>query len=79
MNRGLVITADDFGLAAEVNDAIELAHKQGVLSAASLIVAGPASVHAVALAWRMPGLRVGLYIVLVDGTVCFAAGANSQP
>jgi predicted glycoside hydrolase/deacetylase ChbG (UPF0249 family) len=68
MNRGLVVTVDDFGLAAEVNDAIELAHKQGVLSAASLMVAGHASAHAIALALRMPGLRVGLQIVLVIGT-----------
>jgi hopanoid biosynthesis associated protein HpnK len=62
-----VITADDFGLAREVNEAVELAHRQGVLSAASLMVAGPAAADAVAVARRNPGLRVGLHLVLVDG------------
>jgi len=63
----LVITADDFGLAPEVNDAVEFAHRDGVLSAASLMVAGSAAGHAVGLARRMPTLRVGLHVVLVDG------------
>jgi hopanoid biosynthesis associated protein HpnK len=62
-----VITADDFGLAKEVNEAVELAHQQGVLSAASLMVAGPAAADALAIARRNPGLRVGLHLVLVDG------------
>jgi hopanoid biosynthesis associated protein HpnK len=64
----LVLTADDFGLAEEVNEAVELAHRKGVLSAASLMVAGPAARHAVRLARRMPRLRIGLHLVLVDGT-----------
>jgi chitin disaccharide deacetylase len=67
LNR-LVLTADDFGLAEEVNEAVELAHRKGVLSAASLMVAGPAARHAVRLARRMPRLRIGLHLVLVDGT-----------
>jgi hopanoid biosynthesis associated protein HpnK len=67
-----VITADDFGLAEEVNDAVALAHRNGILSAASLMVAGPAAAHAVALARRMPGLRVGLHLVLVDGAPVLA-------
>jgi len=63
-----VITADDFGLAREVNEAVELAHRQGVLSAASLMVGGPAAADAVAVARRNPDLRVGLHLVLVDGS-----------
>lgn len=51
----------------EVNEAVELAHRQGILSAASLMVAGPAAAHAVKLAKRMPDLRVGLHLVLVEG------------
>ena len=62
-----MVTADDFGLAEEVNEAVEYAHRTGVLSAASLMVAGPAARHAVHLARRLPGLRVGLHLVLVDG------------
>jgi len=67
MNRKLVITADDFGAAKEVNDAVELAHRRGVLTAASLMVTGPAAADAVARAKMMPSLRVGLHLVLVDG------------
>jgi hopanoid biosynthesis associated protein HpnK len=63
----LVITADDFGLAEEVNEAVEAAHRKGVLSAASLMVSGPAAGHAVTLAKRMPALRVGLHLTLLDG------------
>jgi hopanoid biosynthesis associated protein HpnK len=66
--RRLIVTADDFGLAAEVNDAVEAAHRDGILSAASLMVAAPAAADAVARARRLPRLRVGLHIVLVEAT-----------
>src|SRR5208283_4493762 len=64
--KRLIITADDFGLAREVNEAVERAHKDGVLSAASLMVGGAASEDAVQRARRMPRLRVGLHLTLVD-------------
>jgi hopanoid biosynthesis associated protein HpnK len=67
MSRRLTITADDFGLSPAVNEAVERAHRTGVLHAASLMVAGPAAADAVARARRMPGLRVGLHLVAVDG------------
>lgn len=66
--KQLVVTADDFGLAGEVNEAVETAHQHGILTAASLMVAGPAAQDAIALAQRLPRLRVGLHIVLVEGT-----------
>jgi hopanoid biosynthesis associated protein HpnK len=65
--RGLIITADDFGTAVEVNEAVERAYRDGVLTAASLMVGGPAAADAVERARRMPGLRVGLHLVLVEG------------
>lgn len=64
---GLIITADDFGLHASVNRAVERAHRDGVLSAASLMVAAPAAASAVARARDCPGLAVGLHLVLADG------------
>ena len=63
----MIITADDFGLAPEVNKAVEIAHKGGILTAASLMVSGRAATEAVAMARRLPALRVGLHLVLVDG------------
>jgi hopanoid biosynthesis associated protein HpnK len=66
-NPGLIITADDFGLHTSVNRAVERAHHEGVLAAASLMVGGAAAQDAVARARACPGLRVGLHLVLADG------------
>ncbi len=60
------MTADDFGLAPEINEAVERAHREGILSAASLMVGAPAAADAVERARRLPGLRVGLHLALVD-------------
>jgi len=65
--RRLTVTADDFGLSPAVNEAVERAHRAGVVHAASLMVAGPAAADAVARARRLPGLRVGLHLVAVEG------------
>jgi hopanoid biosynthesis associated protein HpnK len=64
---GLIITADDFGLHESVNRAVECAHRDGVLSAASLMVGAPAAPDAIARARACPGLAVGLHLVLADG------------
>src|SRR5262245_55331817 len=66
--KTLVVTADDLGLAGEVNDAVETAHQHGILTAASLMVAGAAAKDAIARARRLPQLCVGLHIVLVEGS-----------
>jgi hopanoid biosynthesis associated protein HpnK len=50
-----------------VNEGVELAHANGILTAASLMVSGAAVDDAVARARRLPSLRVGLHLVLVDG------------
>ncbi|MCF3947939.1 hopanoid biosynthesis-associated protein HpnK [Acidiphilium sp. AL] len=63
----LIFSADDFGLSESVNEAVEIAHRDGVLTQASLMVAGPAAADAVARAKRLPDLKVGLHLVLVDG------------
>lgn len=61
------MTADDFGLSPEVNEAVERGHREGILSATSLMVAAPATQDAVERARRTPTLRVGLHVVLVNG------------
>lgn len=50
-----------------MNEAVERAHVEGILTAASLMVAGEAAADAVERARRLPGLGVGLHVVLVDG------------
>jgi hopanoid biosynthesis associated protein HpnK len=65
--KQLIVTADDFGADLAVNEAVEEAHLRGVLTAASLMVGAPAAADAVARAKRLPTLRVGLHLVLVEG------------
>ena len=65
--KRLIVTADDFGLALPVNEAVEDGHRRGILTAASLMVAGEAVADAVARARHLPRLGVGLHLVLVDG------------
>ncbi len=65
--KRLIITADDFGLAVSVNEAVERAARDGSLTAASLMVGADAAADAVERARRLPGLRVGLHLVLVRG------------
>lgn len=65
--RGVIVTADDFGASLSVNDAVEIAHRDGILTAASLMVAGDAADDAVERALAMPSLGVGLHLVLVEG------------
>ena len=65
--KKLIVTADDFGAAREVNDAVERAHRDGILTAASLMVSAPAADDAARRAKTMPGLGVGLHLVLVEG------------
>ncbi|MGB8602826.1 MAG: hopanoid biosynthesis-associated protein HpnK [Rhizomicrobium sp.] len=63
----LIVTADDFGADVAVNDAIIRGHRDGILTAASLMVAAPAAADAVLRAKAYPKLGVGLHLVLVEG------------
>jgi len=65
--KRLIVTGDDFGLAFAVNEAIEEAHRKGILTTASLMVGAAAAEDAVSRATRCPSLHVGLHLVLVDG------------
>jgi hopanoid biosynthesis associated protein HpnK len=76
--RRLIVTADDFGASREVNEAVEVAHRDGLLTATSLMVCGSAAPDAVARARRMPSLRVGLHVVLVEGRPTLPTSAVSH-
>lgn len=65
--RGLIITADDFGRHPAINEAVERAHREGVLTAACLMMGEAHVDDAVTRARRMPSLRIGLHIVLTEG------------
>jgi hopanoid biosynthesis associated protein HpnK len=72
VQKYLIVTADDFGLHESVNEAVEQAAAAGVLTAASLMVSGPAAADAIRRAQRLPNLRVGLHLVLADGRASLA-------
>jgi hopanoid biosynthesis associated protein HpnK len=65
--KRVIITADDFGLTEAVNEGIERAHRDGALTSASLMVAGPAAADAVRRAKALPNLSVGLHLVVIEG------------
>ena len=65
--KRLIVCADDFGLGPLINEAVEAAHRHGILSTASLMVGGKAAADAIARAHRLPKLRVGLHLNLTEG------------
>jgi len=75
LTRRVVFSADDFGLTEAVNEAVERACRDGVLTQASLMVAAPAAADAVARARRLPGLKVGLHLVVIEGPAVLAPSA----
>jgi predicted glycoside hydrolase/deacetylase ChbG (UPF0249 family) len=63
----LILTADDFGLWPEINDAVIAGYESGVISSTSLRVSATGSNSAAVAARIRPGLAVGLQLVLCDG------------
>ncbi|MBI5239500.1 MAG: ChbG/HpnK family deacetylase [Elusimicrobia bacterium] len=64
--RILITTADDFGASAEVNEAVVQACREGVLRFASLMAEAPAAEAAAEAARALPGLGVGVHLVLCE-------------
>ncbi len=65
--RRLIVNADDFGRSHSVNEAVVRAHREGILTTASLMVNEAACNEAVALARENPKLGVGLHLTLLCG------------
>jgi hopanoid biosynthesis associated protein HpnK len=66
-SKTVIVTGDDFGLSPEVNAGILRAHREGVLSGTSLMVAEAAAPAAAAAAREAPGLDVGLHLAVCRG------------
>jgi hopanoid biosynthesis associated protein HpnK len=73
VSKRLIVTADDFGLSEAVNEGIERAHRDGILTSASLMVAGTAAADAVRRAKALPNLSVGLHLVAIEGATVLPA------
>lgn len=66
MERTLVFTADDLGLDEKTNLAIERAHREGALTAASLMLGQPGTDHALEVIRRNPALQIGWHFHACD-------------
>ena len=65
--KRIIINADDFGLSPCVNEGIVQAHREGVLTSATLMANMPGFDQAVDLARANPKLGVGLHLNIVRG------------
>jgi predicted glycoside hydrolase/deacetylase ChbG (UPF0249 family) len=65
--RNLIVNADDLGWTEGVNRGIAEAHRNGIVTSASLLANGVAFVSGVDLARTTPGLGVGVHLNLSDG------------
>ncbi len=67
MPRNLIVNADDLGWTAGVNRGIAEAHRNGIVTSASLLANGQAFAEGVALARDAGGLGLGVHLNLNDG------------
>jgi predicted glycoside hydrolase/deacetylase ChbG (UPF0249 family) len=65
--KRLVVNADDFGFTPDVNVGIVEAHRNGILTATTLMANGDAFDDAVRLARETPTLDIGCHLVLIQG------------
>ena len=65
--RYLIVNADDLGLAAAVNEGIFAAHREGIVTSASLMVLRDEAVAAVEALSEHPDLAVGLHLEAGEG------------
>jgi chitin disaccharide deacetylase len=65
--RNLIVNADDLGWTEGVNRGIAEAHRNGIVTSASLLANGAAFASGVDMARATPGLGVGVHLNLSDG------------
>jgi len=65
--KRLIVNADDFGWTQGISDGILLAHREGIVTSASLMVNQPASEYALRQARKYPELGVGIHLNLCEG------------
>jgi chitin disaccharide deacetylase len=66
--KRLIVNADDFGLTESINCGIIAAHRNGILTSASLLANGPAFDEAIASSQHVPQLSVGVHLNISEGT-----------
>ena len=67
MKKRFIVNADDFGLCAGVNLAVQKAHTDGILTSATIMAGAEGTDEALEMARQMPNLGVGIHLNLVEG------------
>src|SRR5215470_11831551 len=75
--KALIVNADDLGWTAGVNRGIAGAHRNGIVTSASLLANGDAFDDAVNVARALPAMGVGVHLNLSDGSPL--SGAKAIP
>jgi predicted glycoside hydrolase/deacetylase ChbG (UPF0249 family) len=65
--KRLIVNADDLGRTPGINRGIVEAHRRGIVTSATLMVAYPGAAEAARLAVENPGLGVGLHLAFTGG------------
>jgi len=73
LGKRLIVSADEFGGSPEVNRRVLAAHRDGILTSASLAVTGAAAAEAATLAQEHATLDVGLHVALTGGAPALSA------
>lgn len=77
--KRVIVNADDLGGSEGTNQAVAECHEKGIVTSASLLVAGAAVRGVPALAKEHPNLGIGLHLELTDGAPgAVLAAARSQ-
>jgi predicted glycoside hydrolase/deacetylase ChbG (UPF0249 family) len=63
----VIVNADDFGFCRSVNEGIVLAHREGILTSATLMANAPGFDQAVDLSRENPNLGIGVHLNIVRG------------
>ena len=64
--KSLIVTADDAGIHAGMTEGAIRAHREGIVTACSVVAAGKAFDDTVARLRDVPSLEVGIHIALVE-------------
>jgi chitin disaccharide deacetylase len=64
MTKRLIVNGDDFGISPGVNAGVIRAHREGILSSASMLVDTPYSAEGALLGAEHPALGLGVHVVI---------------
>ena len=76
--KNVIVNADDFGLINGVNEGIIKAHRDGILTSATLMANMPGFNQAVELTTQNPNLGVGIHLNIVRGQPVIFKDALAQ-